>query len=76
MEECSISPIDSYVRGDCPVTEELMTAAEVMEYLKISRSTLVRLVNDERLPSYKIAARATRYKRSEVEGLAQREVKS
>ena len=53
-----------------------MTTAEVMEYLKISRSTLVRMVKEERLRAYKIAARATRFNRSEVEQLVQKEVKA
>ena len=51
---------------------DVMTTQEVMDYLRISRSTLYRMVREARLPVYRIGARAVRYRRQDVEKLLQR----
>jgi excisionase family DNA binding protein len=49
--------------------DELMTLKEVMDYLKISRSTVFRLMDAGKLTSIKLGYRTIRFKRSEVEAL-------
>ena len=52
---------------------ELMTIKEVAKYLKVSKSTIFRLMRDGELPSIKFSAkRFTRIKRSDLEAFIER----
>jgi len=50
---------------------ELLTAKEVMGYLRISKSTLYRLIRDGRLKRIRIGRRAVRYRRQDVLALVE-----
>ncbi len=47
--------------------DELMTVQEVIEYLKISRQTLLILRKEGVFPTYKIGKRGVRFRRSDIE---------
>ncbi len=52
---------------------QLMTIQEVAEYLRVSKSTVFRLMREGELPSIKFSAkRFTRIKRSDLEAFIER----
>lgn len=52
------------------MTPHWMTTEDVCEYLQVSKSTVYRWVSEGKLPGYKFGG-ARRYKREEVDGLAE-----
>ena len=55
------------------VDSPLMTITEVTAYLKVSRSTVFRLMRDGELPSIKFSAKKfTRIRRSDLEAFIER----
>jgi len=49
------------------MSDELMTAREVREHLRVSRTTVYRLVKAGRLAALHIGSRVVRYARSDVD---------
>ncbi len=47
--------------------EEMLKVKEVTSFLKISRSTLYRMIKDDKLTPYKVGIRGTRFKKSDVQ---------
>lgn len=48
------------------IFSEVMTTSEVMEYLKVSRKTLLKLVHQGRIPARKVG-KDYRYLKSEID---------
>ena len=55
------------------MNDELMTAREVKDYLKISESTLRRWIREGRLRAVKIGPKALRFRREDIEALGRGE---
>ena len=53
------------------MTEDLMKTKDVLEYLKISRSTLYRLIKEGKLAPIKMGPKTLRYRRSDVDQLVE-----
>lgn len=51
------------------MTDDLMKVKEVMAYLNISRSTLIRLTKDGKLPVVRMGPKTIRYHKADVEKL-------
>jgi excisionase family DNA binding protein len=51
------------------MTEELMTMKEVMDYLKVSKSTVLRMVADGKLNPVRISHKVVRYTKANIDEL-------
>lgn len=52
--------------------DEFLTTSEVMSMLRVSRSTLLRWVDDGRLAATRLGPRALRFRRSDVDDFVAR----
>ena len=51
-----------------------MNAAEAQQYLKVSRSTFIRMENDGRIPRVRLGPKTKRYRKADLDALIESSV--
>lgn len=68
----TISEAAHPIRSQAPEPPQLLTVAETMTVLNTSRTTVYRLINDQKLPAYTIGGRGVRFRLDDVLALISR----